>query len=69
MAFKTITIKSDVYEKLISIKRQDESFSELFDRLSQRNLEILETLRGCTEFESKSSMIDDIYKRRRERRY
>ncbi len=33
MAFKTITIKKDVYDKLAAAKRKDESFSTLLDRL------------------------------------
>ena len=31
---KTITIRDDVYHRLLSQKREGESFSELFERLS-----------------------------------
>ncbi|MBD3194069.1 MAG: hypothetical protein GF317_03375, partial [Candidatus Lokiarchaeota archaeon] len=39
MASKNISITEEVYNKLIRIKREDESFSELFLRLikSQKN--------------------------------
>lgn len=30
---KTITIRDDVYRKLLAIKRSNESFSDLFERL------------------------------------
>ncbi|MDI6643101.1 MAG: antitoxin VapB family protein [Candidatus Hodarchaeaceae archaeon] len=30
---KTITIRGDVYEKLTAVKGEDESFSELLERL------------------------------------
>ncbi len=35
MAFKTITVKEKVYEKLKRGKRQGESFSDFFDRIAQ----------------------------------
>jgi len=35
VAVKTLTIKKSVYEKLSSIKKKDESFSDLFERLSE----------------------------------
>jgi len=38
MAVKTITITEDAYEALKRMKRDDESFSELFLRLSGRTL-------------------------------
>ena len=34
MATKTLTIKEDVYEHLKSMKQEDESFSDLLERLS-----------------------------------
>ena len=33
MASKTICIKDEVYDKLVSLKRDEESFSELLNRL------------------------------------
>ena len=35
---KTITIKDDVYKKLVAQKRKEESFSDLFERLVKNNL-------------------------------
>lgn len=69
MAFKTLTIKKSVYNKLLSMKREHESFSDLFERLTQKNLATLKNLRGCTEFKEKEKMIKDIYKKREEKRY
>jgi predicted CopG family antitoxin len=34
MATKTLTITEDVYDRLKSMKRDDESFSDLLDRIS-----------------------------------
>ncbi|MEX2728029.1 MAG: antitoxin VapB family protein, partial [Candidatus Sigynarchaeum springense] len=33
MASKTICIKNDVYNRLVSLKREDESFSDFLQRL------------------------------------
>ena len=69
MSFKTLTIKKNVYDKLLTIKRENESFSELFERLSKKNVASLKKLRGCTEFNEKDKMTKDIYERRKEKRY
>lgn len=69
MAFKTLTIKKSVYQKLLAMKKENESFSELFDRLSKKNIDILKKLRGVVEFENKELMIKEIYKKREEKRY
>jgi len=66
---KTITIRDDVYKMLLSLKRESESFSDLFQRLSKRNLELLKELRGCAEFENKDKLIAEIRMKREERRY
>lgn len=68
MSFKTITIKKSIYEKLLAIKKEDESFSELFERLSNNNVVALKKLRGCTTFENKEEILKDIYKKRKEKR-
>lgn len=68
MSFKTITIKKGIYEKLLAIKKEDESFSELFERLSNNNIAALKKLRGCTTFENKDEILKDIYKKRKEKR-
>lgn len=53
---KTLTIRDDVYQRLAAIKGKDESFSELFERLSERrgSLELLRRMRGSIEFENAS---------------
>ncbi len=48
---KTLTIRFEANQKLVSVKGKDESFSELFERLEERQSpsEILDTLRGTIE--------------------
>lgn len=67
---KTISIRDEVYRKLLKIKREDESFSELFERLAEGSspLETLKKLRGCVEFRDKEGMLREIYAVRAERR-
>jgi predicted CopG family antitoxin len=67
---KTITIRDEVYKKLLSIKGKDESFSELFERLAEGTnpIETLTKLRGCMEFKDKEKMLSEIYVLRTERR-
>jgi predicted CopG family antitoxin len=52
---KTITIKDDVYNKLKAQKGKDESFSDLFDRLVEKELHggvnALKKLRRSVEFD------------------
>lgn len=67
---KTITIRDEVYLKLLAIKHENESFSELFDRLSecQDSRRTLIKLRGSVEFRDKEKMLSEIYASRAERR-
>ena len=71
---KTITIKDDVYKKLIAQKAKDESFSDLFERLVEENLhgsiDALKKLRGSIEFDKnvKEKILVDIASKRTERR-
>lgn len=67
---KTITIREEVYRKLLTIKKKDESFSELFDRLAESKdpLETLSKLRASVEFRNKKEMLSEIYSSRAERR-
>ncbi len=67
---KTITIRDEVYRKLLAIKREDESFSDLFERLAEGGdpRETLRRLRGCIEFTDKEGMLSEIYGAREERR-
>jgi len=67
---KTITIRDEVYRKLLTVKRENESFSELFDRLAEgvSPIETLTKLRGCVEFKDKEKMLSEIHALRAERR-
>ena len=67
---KTISIKKSVYEELKAFKKENESFSELLDRLvkSQSRKNILESLRGSIEFENKEKLIKEIENKRWKRR-
>jgi len=60
-----------VYNKLIAIKKPGESFSDLFNELiiysSPENT--LNRLKGSVEFTSKEKMLDEIYKKRGEKRF
>ena len=67
---KTITIREEVYRKLLTVKKKDESFSELFDRLAESKdpLETLSKLRASVEFRKKKEMLSEISSSRAERR-
>jgi predicted CopG family antitoxin len=67
---KTITIRDQVYRKLAAVKRKDESFSELFERLVEgtNSIEVLKRLRGSVEFKNKERMLSEIEALRAERR-
>jgi predicted CopG family antitoxin len=67
---KTITIRDEVYHKLVTIKRKDESFSELFDRLAecQDSRQTLTKMRASVEFENKEQMLSELSTKRVERR-
>ena len=72
---KTLTIKDDVYKKLIAQKRKDESFSDLFERLAENNLhsgiDALKKLRESIDFDKnvKEKILADIASKRSERRF
>lgn len=67
---KTLTIRDEVYDKLTGVKRKNESFSELFERLvnGTGSLETLSRLRGTVEFKDKRKMLAEIEALRSERR-
>ncbi len=69
---KTLTIRDEVYKKLVSVKAKDESFSELFERLVEGRSpsEILGSLRGKIEFgaDEKRKLLADIDQKRKELR-
>jgi predicted CopG family antitoxin len=67
---KTITIRDEVYQKLLKVKREGESFSDLFERLIEgvNSLETLKKLRGCVELKDKEVLLKEVYAARAERR-
>ena len=67
---KTITIKKSVYDELKGFKKENESFSDLLDRLikSQSKKDLLKSLRGSIEFEDKEKLLKEIKKKRWEKR-
>jgi predicted CopG family antitoxin len=67
---KTITIRDEVYKKLVSVKKKDESFSELFERLAEGrdSVETLKRIRGTVEFREKEKLLAEINAKRAERR-
>ena len=67
---KTITIRDDVYKKLLTVKKKDASFSELFERLAEEGnpTETLSRLRATVEFTDKEKMLSEINARRTEHR-
>jgi predicted CopG family antitoxin len=67
---KTITIKKSIYDELVGFKKENESFSDLLDRLikSQSRKDLLLALRGSVEFEDKEKLLDEIKKKRWEKR-
>jgi predicted CopG family antitoxin len=67
---KTITIRDEVYERLLKMKRSEESFSDLFERLADTldPLETLKRLRGSVEFRDKETMLEELSEARAEGR-
>jgi predicted CopG family antitoxin len=67
---KTISIRDEVYKKLLKVKRESESFSDLFERLAEGTspIDALKKLRGCVVFRDKEKMLSDAYVMRAERR-
>ena len=67
---KTITIKDEVYNKLVELKRENESFSDLFERLfkCQDSRQLLVKLRGSVDFTDKNQLLSEIYSSRAEQR-
>ena len=69
---KTLTIRDDIYRKLVSIKGKDESFSQLLERLMGRYVpsEILKSLKGKIELDGgqKKRLLSELNQQREERR-
>ena len=66
MPFKTLTIKKEVYDELLKLKRKDESFSELLMRLIRKvhNIDTLYKLAGTVDWVNKEELLREIYMRR-----
>ena len=62
MATKTITIREDVYRMLVSLNRNNESFSTLFERLARSgsNISKLKAMRGFVEIDDKEMLLKEI---------
>ena len=62
MTTKTITVREDVYRMLVSLKRSNESFSTLLERLatSGSNINKLKELRGFIEIDDKEMLLEKI---------
>ncbi len=67
---KTITIREEVYAALTKVKKKDESFSELLDRLlkSTSSIGLLTKLKGSIELKQKTKILSEIYPKRSEMR-
>lgn len=67
---KTITIRKTVYDELLKAKKENESFSELLERLvkSEDKKQLLLTLRGSVTFIDKKGMLKEIQDKRWEKR-
>ena len=65
---KTITIKEKVYLDLMKVKKDKESFSELFERLikSANPIDVLTKIRGSVEFQDKRKMLSELRSKRAE---
>lgn len=70
VATKTITIKKSVYKKLVSIKQENESFSDLLERLSSgvSPLNLLKQMAGSIEFNDTNALKEEIREKRSEQR-
>ncbi len=69
---KTLTIKEDVYRKLLSLKREQESFSDLFERLAEREggIGALKKFAGSVEIsdDERAAILKEIESRRWQKR-
>lgn len=59
---KTITIRDEVYRKLVGAKQKDESFSELLERLLAEaySVDVATKLRGQARFSNKAKMKSEL---------
>ncbi len=68
---KTITIREEIYRELLTVKRSNESFSELFDRLVKGGSAhaLLLKMRGSVTFSNKKALLKEIRESRKGRRF
>jgi len=58
---KTITVREEVYSKLLAMKQNEESFSDLFERLiTCHSQQVLIKLRGSVDFENKEQVLSEL---------
>jgi len=48
------------------MKRKDESFCDLFDRLGSSNIEILKKMKGCNTYKNKDELVKEMYEKRKD---
>lgn len=67
---KTLTIRDEVYKKLLAVKAKDESFSELLEKLTEgtKSIEVLGSIRARVEFRDKERLLSELSAERAERR-
>jgi predicted CopG family antitoxin len=53
MVVKTLTITEETYNKMKRLKRENESFSDLFNRLADEKLNIASRFRGLIKMSEK----------------
>ena len=59
MGVKTLTIREDVYKKLLEIKQENESFSDVIERLIEKRRISIRDFKGILK---DSKVLDDISK-------
>ncbi len=59
MATKNIAIREDVYKRLLSSKRNEESFSDAIDRLLQRKTSLLSFAGVFAESDQELKMVEE----------
>jgi len=67
MATKNIAIREDVYKKLLSAKREDESFSDAIDRLLEKKGSLLSFAGIFSKDDEEMRMIEHEVRRLRKK--